>query len=435
MPLTALHLALGLNEGSLNLALVRRACQEAVAENERLEWKRDYPLTDTADQKQRNHEQTEMAKDIAAMANGHGGLVVYGVDENRQADVSHASGVVSVGPVDERQVRTIKQVASNLIYPPVVGLDVSVLSGSTDGDGDVVVAVNVPASSDAPHLIRPKNSGLFGVPWRNGADTEWMVERQIETAYRARIDQRRQREADLHRLFDQTVAVYTDSSNAWLVIVASPVQPRPSRQRMKKATARYILSKAWDRTAPDPSSISPAWMLNGVDVRSGLRRFRQMAGFSGDLASRVRGAAEVHNDGSVVFAMTRGGYYGPNDTDSFVGPTLGDTDLDDACEAMFHILWLTAEQLGVASDYELRLAVNPPTTTFRRRNYRGSFTPVAAEDHAPNFLPVVVDIPVTLGRDQTAEAFVDVARDALHQISSDTSLTASRLGLAIDLDD
>ncbi|WP_235503388.1 AlbA family DNA-binding domain-containing protein [Aeromicrobium sp. Root495] len=423
---------MGEPDGLLDLALIRRACAEGVAESDRLEWKGSYPLSDTRSQEQRVHEQAEMAKDLAAMANGSGGLVLYGVEEDRQTDASCASNIKSVGPVDERKVRTLKQVASNLIYPPVVGLDVRVLDELDTSD--VVVAVSVPASPDSPHLIRPKNSDLFGVPWRNGSDTEWMVERQIESAYRARFDQRRQRDADLTHLFDETVSAYTDSA-PWLVVVASPVQPRSSRQRMDKTTASYIFGTAWARTAPAPPAISPAWMLSGAEVRAGLRRFRQSTTPGNAGPGRVRGLAEVHNDGSVVFAMTRGGFYGPQDNDPFVGPTLGDTDIDDACEALFHLLWMTTQQLGINSDYTLKLAVLPADSTFRRRNYRGGFDHVKAQDQTSKFLPVLSDVPITLGRDQTAEAIVDVARDARHQLNSDTILDASSLGLAIDLDD
>ena len=96
---------------------------------------------------------------------------------------------------------------------------------------------------------------------------------------------------------------------------------------------------------------------------------------------------------------------------------------------------MTAQHLTITSDYTMKLAVAPTHVTFRRRNYRGGFDPVQAQDRSPNFLPVLADIPVSLGRDQAIEALVEAARDALHQLNSDTTLDAVRLGLAIDLDE
>ncbi|RYJ07460.1 MAG: hypothetical protein EON52_01190, partial [Actinomycetales bacterium] len=74
VPLTPLHLALGVLEGDLTFELVRRACEEAVAETDELEWKSEYPLVATSGARQ-EHEEVEFSKDLAAMANGRGGLI------------------------------------------------------------------------------------------------------------------------------------------------------------------------------------------------------------------------------------------------------------------------------------------------------------------------------------------------------------------------
>lgn len=62
--------------------MVDQAVVGGVAEAEDLDWKRDLPP-------ERNLNQTDFPKDIAAMANNGGGVIVYGVDaiEHRQRRV------------------------------------------------------------------------------------------------------------------------------------------------------------------------------------------------------------------------------------------------------------------------------------------------------------------------------------------------------------
>lgn len=105
------------------------------------------------------------------MANGRGGLIIYGVAQT--AD-NAAADVTPIGPADEVTLQNIRRVASSLIYPPVTGL---VLRWLTDDDGDHVLALVVEPSIEAPHLIRPKRqpqgTGFwFAVPYRNGPDTD-----------------------------------------------------------------------------------------------------------------------------------------------------------------------------------------------------------------------------------------------------------------------
>lgn len=431
MPLTPLHRALGVLEGNLTFDLVRRACEEAVAETDELEWKSEYPLVATSGDR-REHEQVEFAKDLAAMANGRGGLIVYGVDETREANVSHASAVASVGEVDERRRRTLNQVAASSIYPPIVGVTITT---HADSGGDTVLAVQVPASEDAPHLIRGKNSPLFGAPWRNGPDTAWMVERQLEDAYRTRIDQRRRRDADLDGLLADATATYARDGEGWLFIVAKPTRPRPARLRMPMSTARYVLEKTWERSTSTPGVKTPAWMLAGVDIRSGLRRFRQVTPYD-QPSGQPRGVAELHHDGSVVFAMTRGEGFGYHAGLPWRGAALATVDVDYACEAFFHLLALTREQLAMSCDYDLRLSVTPTSTGFRPVGRgRETFEPVPAQSHMPNFLTVSATVPLEMGLDALADSMVDVARDGLDQVDARPTIKANTLVLAVDLDD
>ena len=89
-------------------------------------------------------QQTDVPKDIAAMANSGGGMIVYGVEEDQKA----ATGRKDTGEFSEIHERAYRSVAVTAISPPVFGLGIHRL-----GTDRRSVAVVVPASVDGPHLL------------------------------------------------------------------------------------------------------------------------------------------------------------------------------------------------------------------------------------------------------------------------------------------
>src|SRR5699024_2210580 len=201
------------------------AVSSSVIENDDLDWKSELPPI-------KNLSQTDVPKDIAAMANSGGGMLVYGVEEEQKA----ATGRVDVGVFTEGHERAYRSVAITAISPPVFGLRIERLGGDRRA-----VAVSVPASVDGPHLLY-KND-LFGAPVRNDADTVWMKERQIEAMYRARFDERRHATEALDSLYDETASGRDTDKRSWLVAVAHPRIPR-LRERLSRNDAREILANA-----------------------------------------------------------------------------------------------------------------------------------------------------------------------------------------------
>jgi hypothetical protein len=57
--------------------------------------------------------------------------------------------------IAEDTYQNIRRVASNLIYPPVVGVQFHFLSSADDSES--VLALSIPPSLDAPHLVGPRN--------------------------------------------------------------------------------------------------------------------------------------------------------------------------------------------------------------------------------------------------------------------------------------
>src|SRR4051794_2707054 len=83
MLVTPLHAALGLRESGLTFEMVADACLQRVEEREDLDFKRTLPLLASAgESSRRDAEQEALAKDIAAMANSRGGMIIYGVAES-----------------------------------------------------------------------------------------------------------------------------------------------------------------------------------------------------------------------------------------------------------------------------------------------------------------------------------------------------------------
>lgn len=435
MRLTALHLALGIDDVDLTIELIEITCQQRLKEREDLDWKSTLPLTLSGENATgRDAQQEELAKDIAAMANTHGGAIVYGIAE----EASAASHIQTVGDPNDQTVQNIRRVASSLIYPPVTGLTMSWL---TSPDAGTVLVLEVPRSSEAPHLIRPRKqpagSGYwFAVPYRNGPDTEWMPEKMIESAYRDRLTSRRQREADVHAMHaDLVKTALATAGGAWIVAIARPERPLPASPRVLDLTkARAIFAHAWQsRWAYElVEAVAADRVLADVQPKRALRRFRQtglhevraMGSFGG---GRIRAIAEVHHDGSVGLAISRGGVIHPNEfaDDRF----LASTDLDQAALSLFHLVRQTAQDLRVLSDYDVVLSVESNAgALFRHPSGIGGHLRVfSEEDRVPPFQPVEGVLVMSAGRDAALDFLIDLAEDAVNQTGATSRLRRTDL--------
>lgn len=173
------------------------------------------------------------------MANSGGGVIVYGVEEAQK----RATARKDVGVLTENHERTLRAAAYGAITPPVfIGIH------PVGEAGKNAVVVVVPASVDGPHLIfRDK---FFGAPLRNDADTEWMRERQIEAAYRSRLESRRRSTESLGELYDEANTNWNDRQRAWLIAVAHPRVPFIPVERPTRDFAREIFGEAYSLSRP-----------------------------------------------------------------------------------------------------------------------------------------------------------------------------------------
>ena len=114
----------------------------------------------------------DFPKDIAAMSKD-GGVILYGVDEDKSRRVASEITPVPIDGVEERIRNATKDV------DPRVGFELTILRPSSD-EVEGVVAVVVPPSRDWPHMV----DGRY--PVRDGTTTRYLSHAETEAALTCR---------------------------------------------------------------------------------------------------------------------------------------------------------------------------------------------------------------------------------------------------------
>lgn len=289
-----IHAELGLAPVPLTFEMVAQAVEVRMAEAEDLDWKQAFPPPGA------EKKWWDAAKDVAAMANTAGGLIVYGVAEEQER-----AGRI-VGIADGPQVQNALQGwVSRWIKPLVDGLRIEVLENPAGGA--VLVAVAVPASPNAPHVVGEKNE--MGVPHRYGAHTNWMTENQIERAYRDRFTRRADDRVALTALIDDLAGEFDLGADVWMAVAARPrVTPPPPRERASEQVTTTM--RAAVRTAEEifPERHGRFSILSHlIDAdwpRIGLRRWIVRSLDFRDDGPWVWATIELHHDGSIAVLVS-----------------------------------------------------------------------------------------------------------------------------------
>ena len=120
----------------------------------------------------------DLAGDIAAMANGRGGVIVIGLrDEN---DVAVELTPVQLADGEEARIRQIA--ASNIT--PHLTFDIRVVESASDRSSGYYLLI-VPPSAMRPHAVRQDRNLRF--PRRDGTTTRWLTEPEVADEYRDRF--------------------------------------------------------------------------------------------------------------------------------------------------------------------------------------------------------------------------------------------------------
>jgi len=397
---TALHRALGLPPGPLSIDMLDAAIEAGVHEMADLDWKEKLIPA-------KNLTQSDFPKDVAAMANSGGGLIVYGVDETQKV----ATERVDVGVFDENHERTLHSAAISAISPPVFNLRVHQLGSEAEGRA---VAVEVPASVAGPHLIY--RNQFFGAPIRNDADTVWMREHQIEAMYRARFEERRHASEALDSLYQETADGLNTKERAWLIAVAQPRIPR-LLHRADREEVRPVLARARRLTLTYASSQDnhPIENVECDNPRPGLRRWVATNTATDERSQWKQAWVSVHHDGAVTVATAIGGR--PIDAkSSHEGGEVRGSGVECAVADLMALVRATAEGSG-DREYEVRVGIewdgDGPLTLCRTEF--GGWLPAPAAYSLSRYVPVSMTVMATASEEDFHEQVHDLAQDCVNQ--------------------
>ncbi len=117
---------------------LKRVIQERLQEDVQLEFKRQLPESGKND---------DIARDLAAMANTEGGVIIYGIGQDDQGCAQSLMPFPVSGAAER-----VSQVAQTLDGPLTLTTVFAILSDEEGGSGYLVV--EVPCSERAPHLYR-----------------------------------------------------------------------------------------------------------------------------------------------------------------------------------------------------------------------------------------------------------------------------------------
>ncbi|MFJ7131018.1 helix-turn-helix domain-containing protein [Streptomyces sp. NPDC098101] len=168
--------ALGRHPDDLTEDDLRRAVDNQIPEGVDLDWKKDFYLGSDAGKK-------ELAKDVSAMANTVGGLLVIGIDEGNKG---HAHALAPFEPDLNRGEEWIRSVLANCVQPVVPNVGVRPLKSADEGK--IYWIITVPPSTQMPHAVAMTgNDYHFRVHVRHGTTTRTLAESEIAQRYRDRF--------------------------------------------------------------------------------------------------------------------------------------------------------------------------------------------------------------------------------------------------------
>ena len=99
---------------------------------------------------------SEIAKDVSAMANSNGGVIIYGIKEYDEEDKRYLPE--KIVPLDTTMIsrETLMQVITNNISPKIEGVEIQTITVCQEKPNEVVYVITIPQSSTAHQSLRAK---------------------------------------------------------------------------------------------------------------------------------------------------------------------------------------------------------------------------------------------------------------------------------------
>ncbi len=290
-----LRRVLGVAPVDLGEAEFDRLIDEGVAEHQRLEFKSALPGQTPDDRR-------EFARDVAAMANGGGGLIVFGIEEGEN-DTAGAITPVELGD----QVTRLNQIANSLIEPY---LQLTMHTSEVDDGPTGLIVVEVPVSQRRPFAV--VEGSRLGYYLRTGRSRHALAEAEVAQMYQSRS-------VRLRSVETRATALKVDAARRLgpghpaLVMVVVPFDSFERLFRPDRATEDEVRALTGQPVFGAPvGRVFPQYTKPGFKRIEMSQRFANLAQF---------GWMEFHDDGAFVAViaedprLTR-----PHDDVFFEGP-------------------------------------------------------------------------------------------------------------------
>jgi hypothetical protein len=124
----------------------------------------------------------ELAKDVTALANARGGLIIIGIVEDSQGCAESLSEVA----VSDKKIGQMYNGLRARVVPYLPDIWISNLETAA-GSGNGYVLIAVPGSAIAPHAVRMTSRPQYSFARRVGRTTAWLEESEIAALYRDRF--------------------------------------------------------------------------------------------------------------------------------------------------------------------------------------------------------------------------------------------------------
>lgn len=166
------------HHGPIDLAFVQRVIDAELPETQELEYKRQQPkkvANPTRADQSRSDPLEEFAKDVSAMANASGGVLLYGLAEDPETQ-KPTLYPISDETYDQAQVR-LHSLLDNLIEPRLMGVEFFEIPVA----GGYVMGILVPGSFAGPHWYGRSEKRRFSI--RRGARVSEFTYQELRAAF------------------------------------------------------------------------------------------------------------------------------------------------------------------------------------------------------------------------------------------------------------
>ncbi|MFJ4829322.1 helix-turn-helix domain-containing protein [Streptomyces sp. NPDC088747] len=373
-------------------------CDQRAAEDVDLDFKQDNAYTKDADGLD------EFAKDVTAMANARGGLIVVGITENDQGNAECLNPIAVSDKLHNQLVQALRSRVFPFL-PPDFRIRMIADSPTTPDRGYILIGV--PRSPVAPHAVRPtggKGQQRYGYARRLGRTTAWLDESEIAALYRDRFKLAEDHSHRVTAQFEDDCAWLTVPADGSIRLDISLVPTGRAERRIDRTFLQDVRGflGALTRSGGAPSAALPRDLLGHAPV---IRRGRM----------RISGPgvqAVWHSDGSAHLQVALTSDPAAEDA----GPVLNLTLLESSVLYGLHLACAYAEWAGAYGDADVLASTSSPDQVFLDR------TPLNGTARFVPGVPVSSDTGSPCHRIGYLEALCNGStqvRTMAHAISSD----------------